>query len=139
MLIGIDAVREVAIARGLIAIGRDLVAVGAGLIALAAGLIGIGERLLAVGKRLSLSASVWPLSASVCSSLGAPGAGVRFSSCRLIAPLVDFSGRSPDFRPATTGLQDGEATGLGDPRAHPVDSFKLALRANGPWVRTRSI
>ena len=52
VLIGVDAVGEVSIARGLIAVRRVLVAVGAGLIALAAGLIGIAERLVAVGERL---------------------------------------------------------------------------------------
>ena len=52
VLTGIDAVREVAIAGGLIAIGRNLVAVGAGLVPLIAGLVGVGERLLAIRKRL---------------------------------------------------------------------------------------
>jgi hypothetical protein len=48
----IDAVREVAIAGGLITIGSSLVAVRARLVSLTARLITICERLLAVGERL---------------------------------------------------------------------------------------
>jgi hypothetical protein len=52
---GIDALREVAIAGGLIAIGGGLVAVGASLVSLTASLIDVGERLIAVRERLLLT------------------------------------------------------------------------------------
>jgi hypothetical protein len=52
VLSGIDALREVAIAGGLIAIGGGLVAFGASLVSLTASLIAVGERLIAVRERL---------------------------------------------------------------------------------------
>ena len=52
MLSWIDAVREVAIAGGLITIGRGLVAVRAPLVLLTTRLLAVGQRLLGVGQRL---------------------------------------------------------------------------------------
>ena len=52
VIVRIDAMHEVAIARSLIAIRRVLVAISTRLVAVGAGLIGIGQRLIAVCERL---------------------------------------------------------------------------------------
>ena len=56
-----------------------------------------------------------------------------------IASYVSLKERSPDFARATTGLQDGSTTGLGEPRANPIDHPTVAPLPNRPGPPRRFV